>query len=70
MTQEVICCAPDTEIDEISALMQQRRVRHVPVCDAEGHLLGLISIGDINAFHATHQEAKISFLNEYIFGRA
>src|SRR5262249_42776660 len=34
MTHEVICCAPDTELDEISALMQQRRVRHIPVCDA------------------------------------
>jgi CBS domain-containing protein len=70
MTTDVICCAPDAELDEISAIMQERRVRHIPVCDADGRLQGLISIGDVNAFHASHQEAKISFLNEYIFGRA
>jgi len=70
MTHEIICCAPDTDIEEVSALMQKRRVRHVPVCDDAGHLHGLISIGDVNAFYASHQEAKISFLNEYIYGRA
>ena len=70
MTNEVICCGPEADIEEIGALMQQRRIRHVPVCDDNGKLFGLISIGDVNAFYASHQEAKISFLNEYIFGRA
>ena len=70
MTHEVICCGPEADIEEIGALMQQRRIRHVPVCDDNGKLFGLISIGDVNAFYASHQEAKISFLNEYIFGRA
>lgn len=70
MTREVVCCAPDTDLDEVSTIMQQRRVRHLPVCDDSGKLYGLISIGDVNAFHASHQEAKISFLNEYIYGRA
>jgi CBS domain-containing protein len=69
MTREIICCAPNTELDEISAIMKQRRIRHLPVCDDEGHLQGLISIGDVNAFHASHQEAQITFLSEYIYGR-
>ena len=70
MTAEVIWARPETELEDISAIMQQRRIRHVPVCDANGLLLGLVSIGDVNAFHASHQEAKISFLSEYIYGRA
>ena len=70
MTSEVICVPPQTDIDEIGAIMQQRRIRHIPVCDEDGTLHGMISIGDVNAFYATHQEAKITFLNEYIFGRA
>jgi CBS domain-containing protein len=70
MTREMICCPPDTDLDEISALMQQRRIRHVPICDKAGRLHGVISIGDVNAFHATHQENQISFLSEYIYGRA
>jgi CBS domain-containing protein len=69
MTTEVICCGPDTELDDISAIMQQKRVRHLPVCDSEGDLLGMISIGDVNAQHATHQEATITYLNEYLYGR-
>lgn len=69
MTVEVVCCHPDDDIDEISTLMQQKRVRHVPVCDASGRIMGMVSIGDVNAFHATHQEAHINFLSEYIYGR-
>ena len=70
MTKEVICCSPTTDMDEVSAIMQQRRVRHVPVCDDSGDLHGVISIGDVNAYHVSHQEMQISFLNEYIYGRA
>ena len=70
MTSDVICCAPQTDMDEVSQIMQQRRVRHVPVCDELGNLRGLISIGDVNAYHVMHQEATIEYLNEYIYGRA
>jgi CBS domain-containing protein len=70
MTGKVICCNPHTDLDEISALMQQKRIRHVPICDEDGVLHGMVSIGDVNAYHASHQEARITFLNEYIFGRA
>ena len=70
MTSDVICVGPMTDIDEISTIMQQRRIRHVPVCDVDQELLGMISIGDLNAFHASNQEAHIQFLSEYIYGRA
>jgi CBS domain-containing protein len=70
MTRDVICVHPDTDLDEVSAIMQSRRVRHVPICDDDGELRGMVSIGDINAYHATHQEAQIHFLSEYIYGRA
>jgi len=70
MTRNVICCSPDTDLDEVSSIMKERRVRHVPVCDDQGRVRGMISIGDVNAYHATHQEAHIHFLNEYIYGRA
>lgn len=70
MTSEVICCPPETDLDEVSTIMVQRRVRHVPVCDDDGKLHGMISIGDVNAFHVSHQEATISYLSEYIYGRA
>lgn len=70
MSRQVIFCQPQTDLDEVSAIMQQRRIRHLPVCDEDGRLRGLISIGDVNAQHASHQQARITFLNDYIFGRA
>jgi CBS domain-containing protein len=70
MTSEVICVPPQTDIDEVGAIMQQKRIRHIPVCDEDGTLHGMISIGDVNAFHVTQQESQITFLNDYIYGRA
>src|SRR5437016_5192519 len=49
MTEDVICVEPDTDLDEVSNIMKQRKVRHVPVCDSEGKVHGMISIGDVNA---------------------
>src|SRR5690348_6633904 len=56
MTRDVICCTPDMPLDEASRILKDRRIRHLPVCDTDGHLLGLVSIGDINAFHASDQQ--------------
>jgi len=70
MTTNVITVKPDTDLDEVSAIMQQKKVRHLPVCDVGGRLHGMVSIGDINAFNVKNQEAHINFLNEYIYGRA
>lgn len=70
MTTEVAFCRPETDLDDISDVMRQRHIRHMPVCDANGELAGLISIGDLNAWHARGQEVVIHYLHEYIHGRA
>ena len=70
MTGEVVCCSPDTDIDEVSTIMKDRRIRHLPVCDDAGKLHGVISIGDVNAYYSNHQEQTIHFLSDYIYGRA
>ena len=71
MTADVICCAPETDLEQVSAVMRERRIRHLPVCgpDKSG-LAGLISIGDVNAWRANDQQAQIHYLSEYIYGRA
>ena len=70
MTGEVACCRPDTTIDEARGVMKNRRIRHLPVLDEFEHLLGVISIGDLNAHLSHHQEVTIHVLHEYISGRA
>jgi CBS domain-containing protein len=69
MTGEVVCCGPAEDADDVKTVMRNRRIRHLPVCDRDGNLLGLISIGDLNALDASNQEATIHFLNDYIYGR-
>jgi CBS domain-containing protein len=69
MTTDVICCRPDADVEEASRIMKDRRVRHLPICDGDGNLHGLISIGDLNAFYASTQEQTINHLTDYIYGR-
>ncbi len=69
MTVEVACCTPDTSLEEARGAMKNRRIRHLPVVDGDERLLGLISIGDLNAFQVADQEQTIFLLNEYLYGR-
>lgn len=67
MTTDVVCCTPDTDLDEARGVFRNRRIRHLPVVTPEGRLLGLISIGDLNAYHADTQERTIHFLHAYLY---
>jgi CBS domain-containing protein len=69
MTSNVAYCTKETDIDDVGAIMRERRIRHLPVCDQQGGLQGLISIGDLNAWHAQGQATEIHHLTEYIHGR-
>ena len=69
MTAEVVCCRTGTAIDEARWVMKNRRIRHLPVVDDRGRLLGLVSIGDLNAFESASKEETIFWLNEYLYGR-
>jgi CBS domain-containing protein len=69
MTRDIVCCGPDTDIEDASSIMRDKRVRHLPVCDEAGNLMGMISIGDLNAYYASAQQAEIRFLHDYVYGR-
>jgi CBS domain-containing protein len=69
MSSSVVCCRPETPIDEARGVFKNRRFRHLPVVDAQERLRGLISIGDVNALQAVAQEQTIHLLHEYIYGR-
>ncbi|HQR06858.1 MAG TPA: CBS domain-containing protein [Gemmatales bacterium] len=69
MTNEVVCCSPDTKLDEARGAMKNRRIRHLPVVGEDGKLLGLISIGDLNTQVQAENELTIFLLDEYIHGR-
>lgn len=69
MTGEVACCRPHTTIEEARGVMKNRRIRHLPVLDDGDKILGLISIGDLNAWQNNSQEMTIYWLEQYIYGQ-
>jgi CBS domain-containing protein len=69
MTTEVACCKLHTTMEEARTVMKIRRIRHLPVVDEKDQLLGLISIGDLNAHEANTQEMTIHLLHQYIYGQ-
>ncbi len=68
MTVEMACCSPETTIEEARSAMRDRRIRHLPVV-VDNQMIGLISIGDLNAYLAAEQEHTIFMLSEYLYGR-
>jgi len=65
MTTELVTCGPHDTLDEIAALMTDRRIRHLPVLDA-GQLAGIVSIGDVVAARLRELEQTRAQLESYI----
>ncbi|MEM6256727.1 MAG: CBS domain-containing protein [Planctomycetota bacterium] len=68
MTTEVACCKPDITVEAARLIFRDKRVRHLPVVDDEGHAVGIVSIGDVNAWAMDNQQAEIHYLQEYLYG--
>jgi CBS domain-containing protein len=47
MTRSVLTIGPEAPIKDVAKLMVQHRISGLPVCDVEGHVVGVISEGDI-----------------------
>jgi CBS domain-containing protein len=61
----LIVATPETTIDECMALMTDRRIRHVPVLEAN-EVVGIVSIGDLVKFISHQQSFELKYLTEYI----
>jgi CBS domain-containing protein len=47
--------------------MTKRRIRHLPVVES-GHLIGIVSIGDLVAFRIQRIEEEVEAMRDYIQG--
>lgn len=65
MSTDVITCTPADSVDGVSGLMTNNRVRHVPVME-DGHLTGIVSIGDVVKTRMEELEAQQEQLEAYI----
>ena len=66
MTRDVVSIAPEQSLDAARELFMQRRIRHLPVLDETARLMGMISIGDVNAWMLDGQARELHYLHEYI----
>lgn len=46
MTADVHTCGPGDDLEQLARTMTEHRIRHLPVV-VDGHLSGIVSIGDI-----------------------
>ena len=65
MTTEVRTCSAEDTVDDVMALMTDRRIRHVPVVEG-GVLAGIVSIGDAVKNRLRELESEASHLRDYI----
>lgn len=64
MTPDPIVCSLNTDLDQVRAVIREKRVRHIPVVE-RGELRGLISIGDLNQIEARILAETIVYLEQY-----
>ena len=66
MTAEVHTCSPGARVTDLAQTMTDHRVRHVPVVDEDGVLIGIVSIGDVVKARLGELEDERKQLVDYI----
>ena len=66
MTAEVHTCPPGARVTDLAQTMTDHRVRHVPVVDDDGVLIGIVSIGDVVKARLDELEDERRQLVDYI----
>ena len=65
MTSKLISCGSHDEVNASMGMMTHHRIRHLPVID-DGHLVGIISIGDVVKAQHDSLTLENQFLKDYI----
>jgi CBS domain-containing protein len=65
MSSEVTTCSGSDTVNELMALMTERRFRHVPVVK-DGKLVGIVSIGDVVKSRMSELEFERDQLDSYV----
>ena len=47
MVRAVVTASPDTAVEALARLMINLRISGVPILDADGHLVGIVTEGDL-----------------------
>jgi CBS domain-containing protein len=66
MTVDVHTCTPESTVSELMQMMTELRIRHVPVVDADGALISIVSIGDVVKNHVSELDSERRALKDYV----
>lgn len=66
MTRDVVAVSPGTPLKDVAALLVDHRISGVPVCDANGVVLGVVSEADILWKTQGHQPERGRFLHWFV----
>lgn len=70
MTSEITLCSVNATIDEAREMMRGKRVRHLPILDDQDKPVGMVSIGDLNAWMLAHEKKTVVALQAYLNGES
>ena len=68
MSAPVVTVGPDEAVRRCMRIMTDRRIRHLPVVDSSGAMVGVISIGDLVSAVIEEQQETIEQLEKFIAG--
>jgi CBS domain-containing protein len=68
MSEPVVTVGPDDPVRRCMRVMTDRRIRHLPVVDSSGAMVGMISIGDLVSAVIEEQQETIEQLEKFIAG--
>lgn len=66
MTRVLHTVTPSSTVQDALRMMTDRRVRHLPVLDADGVLAGMVSIGDLVKARIAEAEQETEELKLYV----
>ncbi|MEW5728526.1 MAG: CBS domain-containing protein [Pseudomonadota bacterium] len=64
MTSLVATCSPGDSVKKIMEVMNDRRIRHLPVVEG-GELIGIVSIGDAVNFRLKETQLEMGVLRDF-----
>jgi CBS domain-containing protein len=68
MTTTLVTVGTDATVDGCLGLMTDHKIRHLPVLDADGALLGVVSIGDCVRAVAERARSEAEDLQRFVSG--
>lgn len=70
MLRSPVVARPHEDLDTVTRAMTRRRQRQVPVLDREGHLVGVVSVGDMLKHQLEEASLEVRVLRDVAITRS